>query len=115
VVYGKTETVLYVDGKNIQAERPTEISGGTPFVVGNVGGGHTTPLYSGGAQDVLSSTAQRHTGEFRPKERLGAGEAPVRSGRVLLYDGTHVEGMMVLDLSGNGHHGRVQRLSFTNS
>jgi len=107
-VFGEDETRLYLNGELVQSGPVTVNSGGTPFVIGNVGETNHIDFFLGGIRSVRISRGERFRENFQPDEEFSQDppEAAVRA--VLIYDGASVEGDQILDLSGNGNHGTWQ-------
>jgi serine/threonine-protein kinase len=112
VVYGDTETVLFFNGKNVQTDRPTQALGGTNFVIGNVGEGHTHMFFRGEVRSVRISKGERYHEAFAPSAKFTTSEDTDSSRAVLLYDASSADNHRVVDLSGHGHDGHVERLAF---
>ncbi|MBW3539854.1 MAG: protein kinase [Planctomycetes bacterium] len=108
-VFAKAETRFYFNGRLILAGPPTAISGGTHFVVGNVGENNPLEFFLGQIRSVRISAGERYADDFQPEEQFtkDADAAPAKA--VLIYDGSSVEGERVIDLSGAGNHGRWER------
>ena len=107
-VFGEDETRLYLNGELVQSGPATENSGGTPFVIGNVGETNHIDFFLGQIRSVRISRGERYRESFQPDEEFPPDppEAAVRA--VLIYDGASVDGEQVLDLSGNENHGALQ-------
>ncbi|MCA8994592.1 MAG: protein kinase [Planctomycetaceae bacterium] len=102
VVYGSSETRLYISGELVSSGPPTEVpQQTTPFVVGNVGEQHRDMFFKGNIRSVRISDGERYTDTFDPKVEL----AP-DSTAVLVYDFKQSSGDAIDDLSGQGNHGR---------
>ncbi len=107
VVFGPDESRLYLNGRRVHVGPATEISGGAPFVVGCAGRDNPIDRFQGQIRSVRISKGERYDGDFRPTKTFPPDDLET----VLLYDGSHVEGGQVMDLSGTGHHGQVERVS----
>ena len=103
-VFGEGETRLYLDGKLVTKGPATRAEGGTKFVVGNIGLDNPIDYFRGKVRAVRISRGERYTVEFVPAEQLASDDATA-----LLYSAESVQGDVVNDLSGNGHHGRMER------
>ena len=110
-VFATHETRLYFNGELVATGPATEPLGGTHFVIGNAG--ETNPMYYflGEIRSVRISRGERYTDEFTPEQEFVKDAADAPSKAVLIYDGSSVEGDKVIDLSGEGNHGRWERLS----
>jgi hypothetical protein len=103
-VFGEGETRLYLDGKLVTKGPASRAEGGTRFVVGNVGLDNPIDYFRGKVRVVRISRGERYTVEFVPAEHLASDDATV-----LLYSAEAVQGDVVNDLSGKGHHGRLEQ------
>lgn len=110
VVFGETETRLYLDGRKVGVGPATKPVGGATFVIGNVGKGNPINYFVGSIRSLRISKGERYTSDFDPDESFAkdADHAPVKA--LLLYDGRAVEGDRVLDMSGAGNDGRWERM-----
>lgn len=110
-VFGSDETVLFVNGKKAgvgpATEPPTRRS---HFVIGNVGEEHDKLHFNGHIRSVRISRGKRYTADFKPDETFTADAATHPTPALLIYDGSKAGGDRVVDLSGNGNHGTVERL-----
>ena len=113
VVYGDTETALFFNGRKVQTDRPTQASGGTNFVIGNVGENHTHMFFRGEVRSVRISTGARYRDEFEPPPTFAPSDNTDSSKAVLIYEASAVKNGRVIDRSGNGHDGRIERLTFS--
>ena len=104
-VFGEGETRLYMNGKLVVSGTATKAEGGTRFVVGNIGLDNPIDYFKGKVRAVRISRGERYTVAFVPAEQLASDDATV-----LLYSAESVTGDVATDLSGNGHHGRVERV-----
>ncbi len=109
VVFGGTETRLYVDGRNIGVGPATKPEGGTTFVVGNVGKGNPINFFVGKVRSVRISKGERFKDDFVPEEKFGPDAEDAQLRAILIYDGSAVEGDRVIDLSRAGNHGTWDR------
>jgi hypothetical protein len=109
VVFGETETRLYLDGRKVGVGPATKAEGGTVYVVGNVGKGNPITFFVGNVRAVRISKGERYAADFVPEEKFikDGDDAPVKA--VLIYEGAAVEGERVIDLSGAGNHGMWER------
>ncbi|MEZ5945164.1 MAG: protein kinase [Planctomycetaceae bacterium] len=106
VVFGSSETRLYISGELVSSGPPTEVpQHTTPFVIGNVGEQHQDMFFKGNIRSVRISDGERYTDTFDPKVEL----AP-DSTAVLVYDFEQSSGDAIDDLSGKGNHGRRERV-----
>ncbi|MEZ5941412.1 MAG: protein kinase [Planctomycetaceae bacterium] len=106
VVYGSSETRLYISGELVSSGPPTQVpKHTTPFVIGNVGEQHQDMFFKGNIRSVRISDGERYTDTFDPKVEL----AP-DSTAVLVYDFEQSSGDAIDDLSGKGNHGRRERV-----
>jgi hypothetical protein len=103
-VFGEGETRLYLDGKLVLRGTATKAEGGTKFVIGNVGLDNPIDYFKGKVRAVRIGRGERYTAEFVPAELPTA-----EDDTVLLYSAESVQGDVVNDLSGKGHHGRLER------
>ena len=103
-VFGEAETRLYLNGKLMASGSATKTDGTTKFVVGNVGLDNPIDYFKGKVRAVRISRGERYADEFTPAEHLTPDDQTV-----LLYTTEAVEGDVVNDRSGNGHHGRIER------
>lgn len=112
-VFGPEKTMLFLNGKKIgtgpATERPEHE---TRFVIGNLGEDHNKLFFVGEVAAVRISSGERYRVDFMPRRNLRAEADPEGVRSLLLYDGTIGENGAVLDHSGNGNHGRVQRFVF---
>ena len=113
VVYGDTETILFFNGKKVQTDRPTQVAGGTNFVIGNVGENHTHMFFRGEVRSVRISSGERYRDEFEPPPTFAPSDNADSSKAVLIYEASAVKNGRVIDRSGNGHDGRIERLTFS--
>jgi hypothetical protein len=105
VVFGKSETRLYSDGKLINsgpATEPVQVlpMPGNCFVVGRLGELNPDGLFRGQMKYVRISRGERYEKDFTPSPELKPDKATV-----LLYDAKSVDGDRVIDLSGKGNDG----------
>jgi hypothetical protein len=103
-VIGETETRLYLNGRLVASGTATKAEGGTKFVVGNIGLDNPIDYFKGKVRAVRIGRGERYTAEFVPAELPTA-----EDDTVLLYSAESVQGDVVNDLSGKGHHGRLER------
>jgi hypothetical protein len=108
-VFAGRETRLYLDGQVVATGPATGTEGATRFVVGNVGLDSPIDYFRGKVRAVRISRGERYTDAFAPAEHLAPDDATV-----LLYSAESVQGDVVNDRSGNGHHGGLER-GFTSS
>jgi hypothetical protein len=113
VVYGDQETVLFYNGKKVQTDRPTQAAGGANFVIGNVGEGHTHMFFRGEVRSMRISSGERYRDEFQPPPNFTASDNVDSSKAVLIYEPAAVKNDRVIDRSGSGHDGRIERLTFS--
>lgn len=104
-VFGEAETRLYLNGERVHVGPKTERGGGAKFVIGCAGEANPIDHFRGRVRSVRVSPGERYSGDFRPPETFPADDPEA----VLIYDGSKVEGDRVIDLSGRGNHGVVQR------
>lgn len=107
-VFGETETRLYLKGELVTSGTATKNEGTTKFVVGNIGLDNPIDYFKGKVRAVRISRGERYTVEFVPAEQLASDDATV-----LLYSAESVQGDVLKDRSGNGHHGRLEQGSAT--
>ena len=109
VVFGETETRLYLDGRKVGVGPATKPVGGAEFVVGNVGKDNPINFFVGKMRSVRISKGERYNNNFLPDEAFAkdAKDAPLKA--ILIYDGAAVECDRVLDRSGAGNDGRWER------
>lgn len=93
-----------MNGKLVVSGTATKNDGTTKFVIGNIGLDNPIDYFKGKVRAVRISRGERYTVEFVPAEQLASDDATV-----LLYSPESVVGDVVNDLSGNGHHGRMER------
>lgn len=107
-VFGEKDTKLFFNGKLVGTGPATQIKGGTPFVIGNVGYRNPIDYFVGEIRTVRISRGERYQGDFAPESEFvkDADDAPCKA--VLIYDGRAVEDGKVVDLSGNRNHGTPQ-------
>jgi hypothetical protein len=110
VVFGPTETRLYLGGRKVAVGPATQTTGGAPFVVGNVGSGNPINFFVGKIRAVRISRGERFSADFLPDETFVADAADTPTRAVLIYDGTPGPGDRVPDQSGAGNHGRWERV-----
>ncbi len=103
-VFGAGETRLYLDGKLVTKGTATRAEGGPTFVIGNIGLDNPIDYFRGKVRAVRISRGERYAVGFVPAEQLASDGATV-----LLYSAESVQGDVVKDRSGNGHHGRMER------
>jgi tRNA A-37 threonylcarbamoyl transferase component Bud32 len=99
-IFGETETRLYNNGKLVHTGPATRAEGGTPFVVGRIGATNPDLVFVGQMRCVRISKGERYKQDFMPDEAFTPD-----SSTVLIYDGRHVDGNRVLDLSSGGADG----------
>lgn len=105
VVYGSSETRLYISGELVSSGPPTEVpQHTTPFVIGNVGEQHQDMFFKGNIRSVRISDGERYTDTFDPKSKLSPDATAV-----LVYDFEQSSGDAIDDLSDKGNHGRRER------
>jgi hypothetical protein len=112
VVFGLNQTRLYLNGKNVHVGPKTQAEGGTPFVIGCAGRDTRVDYFKGQIRAVRISKGERYAGDFKPDVTFSADPVDSSTKAVLIYDGSHVEGDRVIDLSGDvrsRHDGRVSR------
>ncbi len=102
-VFGDSETRLYQNGKLVHTGSATQTEGGTPFVVGRIGATNPDLVFVGQMRCIRISKGERYQDDFTPTDSFTPDDSTV-----LLYDGKHVDGDRVIDLSPNGHDGRVK-------
>ena len=110
--FGRDETRLYFNGKKVHVGPKTQVGGGTLFVIGCAGRDTRVDYFTGQIRAVRISQGKRFTKDFKPDEKFfpDSPDAPNRA--VVIYDGQHIEGGKVIDLSldgRSGHDGRVSR------
>jgi eukaryotic-like serine/threonine-protein kinase len=113
VVYGTNDTTLYVNGKKVRSDRPTQAKGGTNFVVGNVGEEHTHMFFRGEVRSLRISTGERYRTDFQPPPTFPGSDRLESSKAVLIYEPSAIMDNRVIDQSGNGHDGRIERLTYS--
>jgi hypothetical protein len=101
VVFGVENTRLYFNGPLVKVGPKTEPRGGTHFVIGCVGETNPIDHFKGKIRSVRISKGERYTGNFAPDATFSADPLDAASRAVLIYDGEHVEGGKVIDLSGD--------------
>lgn len=105
VVYGSSETRLYINGTLASVGPPTEVpKQATPFVIGNVGEQHQHMFFKGNIRSVRISGGERYNDAFDPQPKLLPD-----STAVLIYDFEQSAGEVIDDLSGKGNHGRREK------
>lgn len=102
-VFGDSETRLYNNGKLVHTGSATQADGGTPFVVGRIGVTNPDLVFVGQMRCVRISKGERYQGDFTPTDSFKPDDSTV-----LIYDGRHVDGDRVIDLSSNGADGRLR-------
>lgn len=100
-VFGAQETRLYFNGKLVETGPPTQVSGGTPFVIGNVGEQSPLDYFHGEIKEVRISKGERYLDNFAP---LQDGDSETSSDSILLYKDISFSEERVTDQSGNGNH-----------
>jgi serine/threonine protein kinase len=111
-VFSAAETRLFLNGINVATGPATKAGSGARFVIGNVGEGNPIDFFEGQIRAVRISKGERYTGTFTPDRVFVADPADAPNRAVLIYDGSHVEGGKVIDLSGNEqarNDGRVEQ------
>lgn len=103
-VFGERETRLYLDGRRVHVGPATRALGGTTFVIGCAGLDNPIDHFRGGIRSVRISTGERYADDFAPDPTF---RPDARA--VLIHDAGCVEGGRVVDLSGNGSHGRIEK------
>jgi hypothetical protein len=101
VVFGQDETRLYMNGKKVHVGPKTKGEGGTPFVIGCAGRDTRVDYFTGHIRAVRISKGERYTGNFKPNAIFSADPPHSLNRAVLIYDGAHVDGDKVIDLSGD--------------
>jgi hypothetical protein len=112
VVFGRDETRLYFNGQKVHVGPKTQGEGGTQFVIGCAGRDTRVDYFSGQIRVVRISNGERYTGNFTPDPIFSADPPDSPNRAVLIYDGAHVGGDKVIDLSGDErsrHDGWVSR------
>ncbi len=102
-VFGETETRLYNNGKLVHTGPPTQSDGGTPFVVGRIGATNPDLVFVGQMRCVRISKGERYRDDFTPADSFTPDDSAV-----LIYDGKHVDGNRVIDLSSGGNDGTLR-------
>jgi len=105
IVFGKSDTRLYSDGRlvnNGPATEPVPVlpMPGNYFVVGRLGEQNPDGLFKGQMRYVRISKGERYQKDFTPPPELKPDGTTV-----LLYDAKRVDGDRVIDLSGHGNDG----------
>ena len=103
-VYGSEQTRLYLNGKLVTTCDPTkqpEVQ--SPFVIGSLGFNQGNMCFQGKLKSVRISKGMRFKDEFIPDEDFNAGD---KSDALLIYDESSFSGDQIVDLSGNGNHGK---------
>ena len=100
-VFGATETRLDKNGKLIHTGPATQADGGTPFVVGRIGATNPDLVFVGQMRCIRISKGERYQDDFTPADSFTPDDSTV-----LIYDGKHVDGDQVIDLSSSGGDGR---------
>ena len=104
-VFGETETTIYIDGKPVAKGPASQLSGDTPFVIGNLGIDHLSQFFNGQIRSVRITEGERYKDSFAPDDILNSDDDTV-----LLYDSTSIKGNQVIDLSGNKNDGTIEKL-----
>jgi hypothetical protein len=99
-VFGQQEVRLYKNGTNVLSGLPEGKPGSAPFFIGRQGA-LDEKLFSGMMRCVRISSGERYTKNFMPDHTFNEDQAAL-----LIYDGTRLDGMRVVDLSGKENHGR---------
>ena len=96
VVFGETETRLYLDGRKVGVGPATKPVGGAEFVVGNVGKDNPINFFVARPVPLCISKGERYRNNFLPDEAFAkdAEDAPLKA--ILIYDGAAVERLRVL-------------------
>lgn len=109
-VFGPSATRLYLNGRLVGTGPATKPVDGAKFVVGNVGPDNPIDYFLGRVRAVRISRGERYTGDFVPPETFTRDDPAAPARAVLIYGGGTVDGDVVTDLSGEGNHGRRERL-----
>ena len=109
VVFGEQDTRLYHNGKHVSTGPATKITGGTQFVIGNLGRHNPIDPFVGQIRCLRISQGERYSDDFQPEVSFKPDAADDPHRAVLIYDGSKVERDRVLDVSGNGDDGRWLR------
>ena len=104
-VFGAAETRIYFNGKHCHTGPVTEATGGTNFVIGNVGQNNHLAFFVGKIRCARISKGEVYLADFIPDEQFDSTE-----NAMLIYDGRHTDGDKVIDLSGKGNHGVWEQL-----
>ena len=104
-VFGAAETRIYFNGKHCHTGPVTEATGGTNFVIGNVGQNNHLAFFVGKIRCARISKGEVYLADFTPDEQFDSTE-----NAMLIYDGRHTDGDKVIDLSGKGNHGVWEQL-----
>lgn len=107
-VFGEKDTKLFFNGKLVGTGPATQIKGGTPFVIGNVGYRNPIDYFVGEIRTVRISRGERYQGDFTPESDFVKDAEDASCKAVLIYNGKSVEDGKVFDLSGNRNHGTPQ-------
>lgn len=111
-VYSPNATLLFVDGKEIGVGPATQQpSIPTHFVIGNVGEDHTNLFFNGQIRCLRISTGERYSGDFEPESSFSPDAPDSVHQAVLIFEGSKVDGDRLIDLSGNGNHGKWTEVS----
>jgi len=110
VVFGEGETRLYFNGKRVLTGPATKPGGGTTFIVGCAGIANPIDPYEGRIRCLRISKGERYLDDFVPDERFRPDLPDANAKAVLIYDGDSIDGDRVLDLSGAGNAGIVEKL-----
>lgn len=103
--FGKKETTIYIDGKPVAKGPASQLSGDTPFVIGNLGIDHLSQFFNGQIRSIRITEGERYKDSFAPNDVLIADDKAV-----LLYDSTSIKGTQVIDLSSKNNNGTIERL-----
>lgn len=109
-VFDEKETRLYFNGKLVATGPPTQIKGGTRFVVGNVGENEPVDYFLGQIRSVRISKGERYIADFVPDKEFVKDTKDAACKAVLIYGRGAMDGDKVIDLSGNGNDGVPERL-----
>jgi len=100
-VFGGDETRLYLDGKLVKTAQPTrQVNPESVFVIGNVGLKNSINFFEGEMRSVRISEGERYVESFTPD-----GTFPPDEQARLIYDGKHLNGTQIEDISGHGNEG----------
>jgi hypothetical protein len=100
VVFGESETSLFLNGAKVKTGPATAISGNERFVVGRLSESQLRDEFFGQIRTLRISKGERYIENFVPTLNFEPDDQAL-----VIYQGDKVDGTRIIDLSGNRNHG----------